>query len=184
MDPRLVGTWTTRTTVNNLPIVVATTVTPDGQNIVTSTLTDGGRYGSGNGRWTMTNSARQVMRGTYTLVGASAMSMTGPLGTATWTRHAASPPDPNGRLTGVWSLEGTAPDGLPATTTLSFAADGTYRFEARSRDVQRLVAEGGRWQATSTTNGKVHAGTYVFAGADAVQWSTQEGTALWNRSRP
>jgi hypothetical protein len=184
IDPRLVGTWTTRATVNNLPVTIASTVAPDGQLVVTSTLTDRGRYGSGNGRWTMTNSARQTLRGTYSFVGGDAMSMAGPLGTATWTRRPGSPPDPHGRITGVWTLEGTAPDGLPATTTLSFAPDGTYVFEARSRDVQRIaVAEGGRWQGTSTTTGKTFNGAYVFTGADAVQWSSQDGTALWNRSR-
>ena len=133
----------------------------------------------------MTNSARQTLRGTYSFVGANTMSMTGPLGTAIWTRSATSPPDPYGRLTGVWSVEGPAPDGLPSTTTLSFAADGTYRFRAQSRDVQRItVARDGRWQGTSTTTGKSYNGTYVFSGDNALQWSTQDGSALWTRSRP
>lgn len=185
IDSRLVGNWTTRTTLNNVPIVLACSVAPDGRLVVTSTLTDHGRYGSGNGRWTMTNSARQTLRGTYSFVGANAMSMTGPLGTAIWTRSAASPPDPYGRLTGVWSVEGPAPDGLPSTTTLSLASDGTYRFQAQSRDVQRItVAQDGRWQGTSTTTGKSYSGTYAFSGDNALQWSTQDGTALWTRSRP
>ena len=184
VDPRLVGTWTTRTTVNNLPIVVTTTVTPDGQNVVTSTLTDGGRYGSGNGRWTMTNSARQVMRGTYTLVGASAMSMTGPLGTATWARNAASPPDPNGRLTGVWSLRGRPLTAFPRQRPcglLPTARTGSRRGRATCSGWSPRAAAGRRHRRPMA---RCTPARTFFAGADAVQWSTQEGTALWNRSRP
>jgi TIR domain len=180
-DSRLAGTWTAPATVNNLPILLTMTVGRDGRGSLVSTLRDHGRYDSGRGRWTMTNAAGQTMRGTYSFTSDRTMSMTGPLGTAPWTRDATSPADPSGKLSGTWVTTGTAPDGLPAKTSLVFAPDGTYQFAASSEDVLIVQARDGRWRAASSTTGRTTEGTYTLQTPDSLMWIGATGTTVWTR---
>jgi hypothetical protein len=180
-DQRLIGSWMSPAVVNNVPIQLTMTVDENGLGTVNSSLRDRGRYSSGRGQWTMTNSAGQTLRGTYTLTSADEMSMTGPLGTATWRRDPGSPSDPAGRLLGKWTLPGTAPDGLPMTTTLIFVPDGTYTFDATSADSFVAQASAGKWQSRSSTTGKINEGTYQMAGPSAFTLTSPQGMTSWKK---
>ena len=177
----LVGSWIAQTTVNGLPITVETTVESDGRSKVTNTFRDYGRYTSGGGRWSMVNTGGQQTSGTYAFVSDGVMSMSGPLGTALWNRDPGSPANRSGRLSGTWSTTGTSPDGLPATTTLVFGADGRYQLIARSEETATLEARDGRWKSTSLHSGKITEGSYQVVGPDALSWSTPTGTLAFKR---
>ena len=177
----LIGSWIAQTTVNGLPIAVETTVESDGRSKVTNTFRDYGRYISGGGRWSMVNTGGQQTSGAYAFVSDGVMSMSGPLGTALWNRDPGSPAGRSGRLSGTWSTTGTSPDGLPATTTLVFGADGTYQLIARSEETATLDARDGRWKSTSLHSGKITEGSYQVVGPDALSWSTPTGTLAFKR---
>jgi hypothetical protein len=177
----LLGTWIAQTAVNGLPITVETSVDGNGQSKVISTFRDQGRYGSNRGQWSMVNTAGTTTSGTYRFLSDGVMSMTGPLGTATWTRDAASPPDSSGRLSGTWTTAGTSPDGLPATTTLIFAPNSTYQLIARSEESAKLEAGSGRWRSVSSATGRVTEGTYQFVSPDVLAWATPTGTLNYKR---
>jgi hypothetical protein len=180
-DSRFVGSWTAQAVVNNLPIQLTMTLDQNGNGTVNSSLRDRGRFNSGRGQWAMTNSMGQTLRGTYTFTSATEMSMTGPLGTATWRRDAASPPDPSGRISGKWTFLSTGPDGLPVTTTLIFAADGTYQFDATSVDTFVAQAQDGKWLATSKTTSRTTDGTYQFTGTSGFTMTSPQGLTSWTR---
>ena len=183
VDAGLTGSWSARAVVNGVPLELGMTLSNDGQAIVTSTLRDHGRYEAGGGRWTMTNAAGQTMRGTYSFTSDRTMSFAGPLGTATWTRDGTSSVDPYGRLVGTWSLSGTAPDGLPATTTFAFRSAGSYQFAATSEDALTVQASDGRWHAVSSRTGKVTDGTYQVMTPTTFSFTGPLGSTVWTRRR-
>jgi len=175
----VVGSWIAQSTANGVPVTVESTLEADGGLQATVTLRDSGTYQSGAGRWTMVNTAGLKTAGTYRREADGSMTIAGPLGTARWRREPGAAVDPAGGLAGRWMLTAPAPDGLPATTTLSFSGNGTYQFTAQTQDVGRVEARDGVWRSVSTTTGRTNEGTYQRLERDLLVW----GSLTFRRKR-
>lgn len=86
LDPFVVGVWKTNATMNGIDFELLFEMASNGSYRVTSTTEDSGTFEAKNGRCKQISRKGPVLDCTYQTISADSISLTGPLGTAVWTR--------------------------------------------------------------------------------------------------
>jgi hypothetical protein len=82
-----IGVWTMNTTIQQAPWVLSLAILPNGRFELVSRSEDSGAFVVNDGTWSMNSLRGFPQNGTYTRVNDRTVTMTGPLGTATWTKQ-------------------------------------------------------------------------------------------------
>ncbi len=79
--------WSNTAMVQQVPWRVTLYVMPNGRFELNSRVDDTGTFSVQNGTWYLKSARGFPQNGTYTRVDGRTVTMTGPLGTATWTKQ-------------------------------------------------------------------------------------------------
>jgi hypothetical protein len=82
-----VGVWMMSATIQQVPWAIQLAIMPNGRFELRSRSEDSGTFSVKDGTWFMNSARGFPQNGTYTRVDDRTVRMTGPLGTATWTRQ-------------------------------------------------------------------------------------------------
>lgn len=83
-----IGIWTMNATIQQLPWTLALAIMPNGRFELTSRSEDAGAFIVKDRSWSLTSTRGfPAQNGTFTRVNERTVTMTGPLGTATWTKQ-------------------------------------------------------------------------------------------------
>ncbi len=177
-DRAMVGEWTSVASDPAGLRQASMSIKRDGSYEMRIAVRDSGTITASGGQYQMINASHVPVQGTYSPVGPSAMSMTGPLGTGVWTRT-GGPSSQRFPLAGQWNIAFTM-DGAPWRMNFDIGQNGAYRLVSETSDAGQLVAGSGSYTMTSTS-GKVISGTYQVLNANSVATQGPAGPAVWQR---
>lgn len=86
LDTQVIGSWKTNPVINGLDFELTFEMSPNGQYHVTSVTEDSGTFHAQNGRCDQISRKGQNLQCTYQVLSNNSISLTGPLGTAVWSR--------------------------------------------------------------------------------------------------
>lgn len=82
-----VGLWSNTAMIQQVPWRVTLYIMPNGRLELNSRVDDSGTFSVQNGTWYLRSARGFPQNGSYTRVDGRTVTMTGPLGTATWTKQ-------------------------------------------------------------------------------------------------
>ncbi len=179
VDRALVGGWTASATEPGGFRVSSLSVDRDGSYRLQVSLRDSGTINAAGGRYQMVNAARIPISGSYSDLGPGSVSITGPLGTAVWTRKPGGPASRGSPLAGNWELSPVI-DGVTWKMSFEIPGNGRYRLVSETEDAGLLSARDGSWTMASNS-GRATNGTYQVLGQGGFSMQGPAGPTMWRR---
>lgn len=179
VDRALVGGWTASAPEPAGLRVSTLSVDRDGNYRLQVSVRDSGTITASGGRYRMVNAARIPISGTYSDLGPSSVSITGPLGTAVWSRKPGGSPSDGSSLAGDWELSPMI-EGVTWRMGFEIPGNGRYRLVSETEDSGRLTAGDGSWTMTSNS-GRSTNGTYQVSNSGSFSMQGPAGPTMWRR---
>ncbi len=185
IDPGIVGSWQTNALIDGKNWNMNLTITPQRTFRLKSTTSDSGTYNAFGGAWGVQSKSGDMDGGSYTKMNQNAISMTGRLGTAIWTRTGPSNSRDRHLLTidpfviGVWKTN-VAVKGAELQLLFEMRPNGSYTVTTIAEDNGTFEATNGTLKQTSV-KGQILEGTYQILSKDSVSMTGPLGTAVWTR---
>ncbi|MGH7525553.1 MAG: toll/interleukin-1 receptor domain-containing protein [Gemmatimonadales bacterium] len=179
VDRALVGGWTASAPEPAGLRLSALSVDRDGSYRLQVSVRDSGTINASGGRYQMVNAARIPISGSYSDLGAGSVSITGPLGTAVWSRKPGGSPSGGSSLAGDWELSPVI-EGVTWKMSFEIPGNGRYRLVSETEDSGRLTAAGGSWTMTSSS-GRSANGTYQVLNSGSFSMQGPTGPTIWRR---
>ena len=183
VDPVLVGTFKHAAIIDEYDWRFIYTIAPDGTYRLVTTHEEDGRYSAANGRYrTIGAKTGHVRTGTYRAVGSAAIEVRSATGTAIFrpTQPTAPIDQVHPVMLGIWRAT-IVQGGMTTTITIQNNPDGTYHYDGRTEDNGSCVFADQQWRATSAVTGQSTTGTYRVVDARNVEFTSTNGSTLWQR---
>lgn len=185
IDRGVVGKWQTNVVVDGKNWNLRLDITPEETFQLVSSTEDSGTYSAQSGRWRVQSVRGEVDGGTYQVVNANSMAMTGKLGTANWTRSGESQSraqrlaslDPF--VIGAWKTNPVI-NGLDFELTFEMSPNGQYHVTSVTEDSGTFHAQNGRCDQISRKGQNLQC-TYQVLSNNSISLTGPLGTAVWSR---
>ncbi len=174
-----VGEWTTDNVFQNLQAHWTLDIGWNHDYTSAVETRDAGNIRFNGSQLSMETGSGQTIRGYFRFEGPNTAQISGPLGSATWTRDAKSASAGTDSPAGTWTATRVV-NNMPWTLTFQIGDDGKYDLRTRAEDSGRFAVDDRRWHLYST-RGAPQEGTYQRIDGRTVSMRGPLGTAVWAR---
>lgn len=182
VDPALVGTFEYDTVYNYYDQQYVATISADGKCHLTIIQGESGTYQQAFGILHTTGAKTHHSRtGTFRQVSGNSIAVNGEAGTVVYQLvQPGATVNPRNPLLGTWHAVFVS-GGATWDITSQNNANGTFEARARFEDSLNCGYSNNQWHVTSTITGQSDGGTYRIIDARNIEFTGNQGTAIWRR---